>query len=132
LNRLRAADSAARSRFNRTGSSGPAGPACRLARLGPVLSEASRRPGRPPGPLRPAAGRFDRDGARPPALTTGLFPAAACGPFLRARSGGAARPKIPQPAFYYHTAVQVATVTLDYSGKRPAVHRHLVVLEDAE
>ena len=74
LNRLQAADSAARSRFNRTSSSGPVGPTCRLARLGPVLPEASRRPGRPPGPLRPAAGRFDRDGAAPPRPDDGAIP----------------------------------------------------------
>ena len=105
------ADSAGWSRFYRRPHAGPAGP-------------------RDPSG-RPLAGSTVT-GPRPPAPTTGLYPAAACGPFLRARSGGAARPKIPQPAFYYHTAVQVATVTLDYSGKRPAVHRHLVVLKVAE
>ena len=133
FNRLRAADWAGAGRLNRPSSAGSAGSACRLGRLEPVLPEASRRPGRPPGPLRPAAGRFDRDGAAPPRPDDGAIPSRS----LRAVFASPIRrrsptKKTPQPAFYYHTAVQVATVTLDYSGKRPAVHRHLVVLKVAE
>ena len=74
FNRLRAADWAGAGRLNRPSSAGSAGSACRLGRLEPVLPEASRRPGRPPGPLRPAAGRFDRDGAAPPRPDDGAIP----------------------------------------------------------
>ena len=117
-----------------TGFGRPVGPV-RAASTGPALPAQPARPADSPGwgrfYRRPRAGPAGpRDpsgrplagstvtGPRPPAPTTGLYPAAACGPFLRARSGGAAGSKIPQPAFYYHThaAVQVATVTLDYSG----------------
>ena len=119
----------------RLGRCGPPQPAqlCRLSRLEPVLPEASRRPGRPPGPLRPAAGRFDRDGAAPPPpRRRGYTQPQPAGRFCEPDPAAQPDQKTPQPAFYYHTAVQVATVTLDYSGKRPAVHRHLVVLKVAE
>ena len=133
FNRLRAADWAGAGRLNRPSSAGSAGPACRLGRLEPVLPEASRRPGRPPGPLRPAASRFDRDGAAaPPPRRRGYTQPQPAGRFCEPDPAAQPDQKTPQPAFYYHTAVQVATVTLDYSGKRPAVHRHLVLLKDAE
>ena len=132
FNRLRAAGWAGAGRLNRPRSAGSAGPACRLARLGPVLPEASRRPGRPPGPLRPAASRFDRDGAAvPPPRRRGYTQPQPAGRFCE--PDPAAQPDQNAAArVLLHTAVQVATVTLDYSGKRPAVHRHLVLLKDAE
>ena len=116
FNRLRAADWAGAGRLNRPRSAGSAGPVCRLDRLGPALPEASRRPGRPPGPLRPAASRFDRDGAAAPrpddgAIRSRSLRALFASPIRRRgrTKNSAARVLLPHN-------VQVATVTPDYSG----------------
>ena len=106
------ADSAGWSRFYRRPHAGPAGPQD------------------PSG--RPLAGSTVTGPRPPPPRRRGYTQPQPAGRFCEPDPAAQPDQKTPQPAFYYHTAVQVATVTLDYSGKRPAVHRHLVLLKDAE
>ena len=107
----RPADSPGWGRFYRKPRAGPAGPRDPSGR--PLAGSTVTGP-RPPRP---------DDGAIPSRSLRALF----ASPIRRRgrTKNSAARVLLPHN-------VQVATVTPDYSGKRPAVHRHLVVLKVAE